>query len=436
MFPDANTHMSALLPNKQTPTTKGSTVIIGGGIVGLMAAYNLARDGWAVTVLDKGNFADNCSRGNAGMIVPSHFTPMAAPGVVAQGIKWMFDNRSPFYVKPTLSRSLVSWGLKFLKHANERHVAATAPHILALNRWSKELYTELASEMENPFGLTHRGILMLYKTEKTAEEELHLANQATALGLNVETLNATEVQLLEPNTRLDVLGATHYRDDSHLNPNMLIQHLKKQLHTLGVNLVPQAEVIGFIKNKKRVITVQTAKKEYQADIFILSGGAWLPAIAKLAGLRIPLMPGKGYSFQTSSFNGQLQHPALLLEARVAITPMGDTVRIGGTMELAAINHRINKNRVEGIVQAVPEYYPDHHVSAPAPADTWHGFRPCSPDGLPYLGAAKTTDNLIIAGGMGMMGLSLAAAAGKIVSQLANETPVEMDITPFDPLRFH
>jgi len=169
---------------------------------------------------------------------------------------------------------------------------------------------------------------------------------------------------------------------------------------------------------------------------VLTGGAWLGELARKAGLTIPMMPGKGYSFMTTAFDGKIRHPALLLEARVALTPMGGQVRIGGTMELAPINHHINRKRVEGIVNAIPDYYPEYQLPIPNAQAIWHGFRPCSPDGLPYLGRSKSAHNLIVAGGMGMMGLSLGPAAGKIVSELAQEGQPSAAIQLFDPERFH
>src|SRR5690606_12953599 len=149
-----------------------------------------------------------------------------------------------------------------------------------------------------------------------------------------------------------------------------------------------------------------------------------------------MMPGKGYSFRTSAFEGKVKHPALLLEARVALTPMGGQVRIGGAMGLAPINHRINRKRVEGIVNAIPQSYADYQLPVPDEEAVWHGFRPCSPDGLPYLGRSKSIANLIVAGGMGMMGLSLGPAAGKIVSEVANQGQPSAGIQLFDPERFN
>ncbi len=422
--------------NHSSSPSKGTVLIIGGGIVGLTSAYYLAKEGWKVNLVDKDDFSDNCSYGNAGMIVPSHFTPLAAPGMVAQGIKWMFNSRSPFYVKPTLSFSFLSWGLKFLRHANKEHVKQSAPHLLSLNNLSKNLYDELAKELSDKFGLQHRGILMLFKTEKTAEEEIHLAEQAKALGLDVDVLTREAVQAIEPDVKLDVLGAAHYRSDAHLYPPALIKLLIDRIKQLGVVMLPHAEVMDFKRSGRQITEIVTTNGIFSADMVVLTGGAWQQGLAKKAGLTIPLMPGKGYSFMTTAFDGKVKHPALLLEARVALTPMGGKVRIGGTMELAPINHRINMNRVEGIVNAVPDYYPEYQLPTPNAEEIWHGFRPCSPDGLPYLGRSKTVSNLIVAGGMGMMGLSLGPAVGKVVSELAAGHEASVNIEIFHPERFH
>ncbi|MEH6304392.1 FAD-dependent oxidoreductase [Olivibacter sp. CPCC 100613] len=416
-------------------TNKGSALIIGGGIAGLCSAYYLLKDGWKVTLLDSGDLRDNCSYGNAGMLVPSHFTPLAAPGIVAQGIKWMFNSKSPFYVRPSLSTHLISWGFKFIKHANAAHVKRTAPSIRDLNLLSSHLYDEMAEGEDFAFELQHKGILMLYKTEKMVEEEIHLAETARSLGLDVETLSKEGVQQLEPNVKLDVLGAVHYRCDGHLYPQALMAQLIAYIRKKGAIIHEHTAVTGFEYDQEKLQAVIAGGQKFNADKFVMTGGAWLPEIAKRAGLRIPLMPGKGYSFMYKPTEHQLVHPSLLLEARVAVTPMNNHIRFGGTMELGALNNSINMNRVQGIVEAIPQYYPDLKVALPEKKDVWFGFRPCSPDGLPYLGYSKRLKNLIIAGGGGMMGLSLGPAYGKVVSELANEQLSSADIAQFSPERF-
>ncbi|WP_134090212.1 FAD-binding oxidoreductase [Olivibacter sp. XZL3] len=414
---------------------KGSVLIIGGGIAGLCSAYYLLKDGWKVTLLDSGDLKDNCSYGNAGMLVPSHFTPLAAPGIVAQGIKWMFNSKSPFYVKPSLSANLISWGLKFIKHANATHVERSAPSIRDLNLLSSNLYDEIAKADDFAFELQHKGILMLYKTEKMAEEEVHLAETAKSLGLDVEALSRNQVQQLEPHAKLDVLGAVHYRCDGHLYPQALMAQLIAYIKQKGAIIHEHTAVTGFEAKQGKLEAVIAGSKKFSADKFVMTGGAWLPDIAKKAGLRIPLMPGKGYSFMYKPSEHRLEHPSLLVEARVAVTPMNGYIRFGGTMELAALNNKVNMNRVQGIVDAIPHYYPELNVDMPAKKDVWFGFRPCSPDGLPYLGYSKQLKNLIVAGGGGMMGLSLGPAYGKVVSELAKEQQTSADVSLFSPERF-
>ena len=411
-------------------------LIIGAGIVGLSSAYYLQKQGHQVTVLDKGEVTDSCSFGNAGMIVPSHFVPLASPGMVQQGIRWMFNSKSPFYVRPSADLSLINWGLKFLKSANSGHVARSAVPLRDLSLLSKQLFERLAAEPGFEFELKNNGILAFYKTEKVAEEEAHLAGKAKELGLDMGVLNAAECQLLQPELQLDVLGAVHYRCDGHLYPQKLMGALVHYLEHNGVNIVRGSEVSRIEQNGKEITKVFTGERAWKADHYVLASGSWSPAVAKMMDIRVPLMPGKGYSFMEPNSEHKIIHPALLIEARVAVTPMNGQVRFGGTMELAALNDKINMNRVEGIVNSIPQYYPELQVDVPEKDKIWYGFRPCSPDGLPYLGYSKKLKNLIVAGGHGMMGISLGAATGKIVAELADRTSLSADIKLYDPERYN
>jgi len=405
-------------------------LIIGGGIVGLSSAYYLQKKGYEVTVLDKGDVTDNCSFGNAGMIVPSHFVPLAAPGMISQGIRWMFNSKSPFYVRPSLSLNLVNWGLKFVKNATSKHVKQSAEPLRDLSLLSKKLYEDLANEPGFNFELANNGILAFYKTEQAGEEEAHLAEKANELGLDMAVLNAAECKALQPELDLDVLGAVHYRCDAHLYPGKLMQNLLEYLEKNHVKIIRNKEVDRIETNLNRITKVFTGNDVWEADEYVLATGSWSPAVAKMVNLNISLMPGKGYSFMEPEPKKRMTIPALLCEARVAITPMNGSIRYGGTMELDKINTRINMQRVKGIVESVPKYFPDLKPALPAQDKIWYGFRPSSPDGLPYIGRSAAQKNLIIATGHGMMGLSLGPATGLLVSQIIAEQPTEIKIDSF------
>ena len=225
--------------------SKGTVLIIGAGIAGLSSAFYLVKDGWNVTILDKKSDIQNCSYGNAGMIVPSHFTPMAAPGIVAQGIKWMFNSKSPFYVRPSLSWKLMDWGMKFLKHANRQHVDNNAEGLGALNLYSSRLYDELSTVADFDFELQQNGIIMMYKTKQVQHEEQEMALRAKDLGLDVELLDAAQVQALEPKMKVEALGAAYYKCDGKLYPQKLMDQLVTFLKRSGVHIHDDVEVSGF-----------------------------------------------------------------------------------------------------------------------------------------------------------------------------------------------
>lgn len=416
---------------------KGKALIIGAGIAGLSSAYYLLQKGWQVEILEQNDLTNNCSYGNAGMIVPSHFTPLAAPGVVAQGIRWMFDSKSPFYVKPSLNSKLISWGLKFLKHSNQKHVDRSAAAIRDLNLASSQLYNEIAKQDDFDFELNQNGILMLYKTEKVAEEEIELAHKAISMGLPVDILDKKEIQELEPNVQLDVIGGVNYKCDGHMNPMKLMKQMISYLKNKGVVFHTHHQVTGFETSGSNIKAVIANGQKFTADKFVMTGGSFLPELAQKAGIKIQLMPGKGYSFMHKPENplNTLEHAALLLEARVAVTPMNGQIRFGGTMELASHHDTINMKRVEGIIRSIPHYLPDFQINKPKESEIWFGYRPCAPDGLPYLGQSSKLKNLIIAGGGGMMGLSLGPIFGKTVSELANDQKPTVEIKIFNPERF-
>jgi len=412
-------------------------IVIGGGIIGLSSAWYLRQSGWEVSVLDKDNFLNNCSYGNCGYVCPSHFIPLATPGIVKQGLKWMWNSKSPFYVQPRLSRSLIDWGLKFMRSATPEKVAAAAAPLRDIALLSQHEYENWTKTPGFDFSYEHKGLLEIFQTPEKAVHAQHTVEQAHQLGLSdTRLLDYHALQQLEPHTKINALGAIFFNCDAHLYPNKLMKGLITLLRQNGVQLLAGEEVLRFEKQGNKINKVITAKNAYEADIVVMAAGSWSREIASLLELKLPLMPGRGYSVTLEDSPYHVNYPAILMEGRAAITPMdGNKIRFGGTMEITSTRTPPRMNRVQGILHAVKRYFPEFDVPFPAADKIWYGYRPCSADGLPYIGRTKRYPNTVVATGHAMLGLSLGAGTGKLVSEIVNNQPVSMDISPFSVERF-
>lgn len=404
--------------------------IIGAGIIGLTSAYFLRKAGHEVTIIEKNDGTDNCSFGNAGYISPSHFIPLASPGIVAQGLKWMLSSSSPFYIKPRLNTSLIKWGLKFYSNANEKTVTRNAPHLNSILQLSRQLTIDLNNELNNGFQLETKGCFMLYKTAETGHHEAELAHEAKKYGMDAPVMTKAEIQKMEPDVAVDVLGGVYFPVDCHLHPIQMMASLKKALTDSGVKILFNQEVTDFEFESGNVTSIITNKEKITCDHCIIAVGSWLEVLSQKLGIDLLLQPGKGYSVTYTDRNKNLIHPSILVDARVAMTPLGSALRIGGTMELSGINNTINMKRVFPIVDAANSYYPDLKLLYPVEKEVWTGLRPCSPDGLPYIGNSPHHHNVTLAGGHTMLGISLAAATGLLVKQLVNKDKTEISIDAF------
>lgn len=407
----------------------------------MSAALYLQRSGWEVSVIDKGDFTDNCSYGNCGYICPSHFIPLATPGIVKQGLKWMWNSKSPFYVQPRFDWNLIHWGLKFIRSATKDHVTTAAIPLRDIAIISKKEYEDWLGLPDFDFAYQQKGLLEIFQTEAGGEHAKHTVEKAHELGLSdTKLLTKEELQSLEPQTRINGLGAILFNCDAHCYPNKLMQQLIAYLKSKGVTMIPNQEVIAFEKGKNKlnkVVTIHEGKKNvYEADEIIIATGSWSREVAKMIGTRIPMMPGRGYSVTLEDSPYKVNYPAVLLEGRAAITPMnGNKIRFGGTMEITSHKTPPRMNRVQGILDAVKRFYPDFDVPLPPKEKIWYGYRPCSADGLPYIGRIKKYDNVTIATGHSMLGLSLGAGTGMLVDQIINGKEPAMNIKPFRVERF-
>jgi D-amino-acid dehydrogenase len=409
--------------------------IIGGGVIGLSCAYYLQKEGYEVTVIDRGEITDGTSFGNAGYVSPSHFIPLASPYIVYKAMKWMLDASSPFYIKPKLDRDLVRWGMAFWRSANLKTMRQNIPPLNDILALSRTLMNAIRDDLGDHFRMEEKGCFMLYKSVAAARTELQLAKEAASYGLEARCYDAAQIQDMEPSVQMDVLGGVLYPVDCHLHPGDYMETLKARLIRDGVKFRLQAEVTGFETAEGKVKAVLTGKEAIPCDQLVLAAGSWLPLLTRHLGINLLLQAGKGYSMTYPNVRHNLHHPAILVERRVAMTPMGRDLRLGGTMEISGIDSPVLMKRVAAIYHGAKAYYPGLNLSFPQKEDIWYGLRPLTPDGLPYIGRHSAYQNLILAGGHAMLGLSLSAATGKLVEELVSGKQPSIGLEAFSPERF-
>ena len=408
-------------------------VIIGGGIMGVCSAYFLNKEGHEVTLIDKSNFSSGASFVNAGYITPSHIISLAAPGIITKGLKWMFNPASPFYVKPRLDKDFLQWAWAFKRSSTKQKVAQSIPVIKDINILSRELYVAMKSSGDLDFHYEHKGLLMAYKHDKAGEQEWEVGKKAIKLGLKVENLTAKEVEVLEPNANLNIKGAVYFHSDAHMTPGGFMKNMLSYLKENGVTILAEEEVKDITISTNSITKVVTNKQEIKADEFVMAAGSWSPLISKKLGIKMLLQPGKGYRINVAQ-ETNITIPAVLLEAKVAVTPMNGFTRFSGTMEIDKINHKINPIRVNAIANSASEYYHGLQISTQDKEAAQCGLRPVTPDGLPYIGRTSQYNNLTFATGHAMMGWSLGPATGKLVSEIISDKKSSLDLTPFNVQR--
>ena len=417
-------------------TSRGHAVVVGAGVVGLASADALARDGWRVTLLDAalGPGRDGASFGNAGMIVPSHVLPLAQPGVFGRSLHWLLDPESPFYVAPRADLELLRWGWRFWRSATPAHVARTLPRLHALHQAGAAAHVALAERLALP-APERRGLVMLCATEAGWREARHEAEVAARAGVAAQVLDAAEVAACYPGVDVRAVGGVHYPDDGHRSPGALMRAWQERLPD-GATIRWGARAVAWRRRGAEVAAVALENgAEVAGDAFVLAGGHATPELARALGLRLPIQSGRGYSVTVTDPPQRPTVPAILVEGRVAMTPLPEGVRFGGTMEIAPADRPVDPRRVRGIAKAAARTFPAFEADALAALPVWSGARPVSPDGLPYVGRLRRAPNVAVAAGHGMMGFSLGPVTGELVADLFAERAPRVPLDGLEPERF-
>jgi D-amino-acid dehydrogenase len=412
---------------------KSDVVVLGGGVIGLACALYLLRAGRSVTLLEKDRVGAAASHGNCGTITPSHAMPLAAPGVIGQAMRWLFKPDAPLRIAPRLDFGLLEWLLNFAHRCNwsdAKRITTIKSALLHFSRQSIEALV-VGEKLDCEFGAV--GTMNVYRDAATFEKSSWLPTLLRENGIEVETLDATQTRAREPALNDSVAGAYFHPCDAHLRPDRYAAELARVVRKKGGDIRESTSITGFRVDGDRVDAVVTDQGEFEGREVVLALGSWSPLLARRLDLRIPIQPGKGYSITYTKPSIAPKIPMTLKERAVCVTAWNAGFRLGSTMEFAGYDASLNRTRLDALKRGAAEYL--REPEGASVTEEWFGWRPMTYDDLPLIGRPRRLRNLVTATGHGMLGVTMSAATGQLVSDIICGGALPLDVAPFDPNRF-
>jgi D-amino-acid dehydrogenase len=409
-------------------------VVIGGGVIGAMCAWNLSAAGCQVTIVDRGRFGAACSHGNCGYVSPSHIFPLCQPGAISKTLRAMVKPNSPFAVKPRFSKSFASWFWNFARRCNHRDMMSAGQGRHALLQSSKQLYQQLIQDEKIDCEWQEVGLLFVF--DETREFEAYGKTDTLIrenFGVAATPYDGQKLVELEPAIKPGFGGAWHYKGDCHLRPDKLLSQLREKMEQRGVEVVEHFPVQHFVLENGDARTVVGGDQSIDADCFVVATGAMTPFLNQHLGFKIPIEPGKGYSLTMPKPARMPKIPIIFEDSHVAITPMTSKYRIGSTMEFVGYDTSINPKRLQLLKTAAEKYLHDPHCEPIE--ETWFGWRPMTWDGKPVIDRSPAMKNVWIAAGHNMLGLSMATGTGRLIKELMLGEEPHIDPSHFVASRF-
>jgi D-amino-acid dehydrogenase len=405
-------------------------VVIGGGVIGLSCGYSLRKRGLDVTILDAAAPGAGASEGNAGWVTPSLSGPVPSPGVVGDSLKWLLKSDSPLYVKPTLDPRRIRWLLRLLRNCNEPAYRAGLLATARLGERTFELF-EAMEEDDVDFEHHRAGMLFAFLDPDHRTHVLDDLEMMRPFGYSPVELGADDIRDVQPGLSSDIKAAILLAEERQVRPETLITGLAKWLLREGADLRVASPVTGVVRAGGRVTGLEVPDGILDGDEFVIAAGAHSGRVARLFGARVPMEAGKGYSLHFEPPPVDISHALYLYEARVGATPFDGALRLAGTMEFSGINSRLAPKRIGALYDAASRYLDGWPEGTEGRA--WTGMRPMTPDGLPVIG--RLGQNVTIASGHAMLGVTLAPVTGELVAELIATGTEPQVLEPFTPTRF-
>ncbi|MCP4900323.1 MAG: FAD-dependent oxidoreductase [bacterium] len=402
--------------------SRADVAVIGGGVIGLACALELARRGVSVCVLERDRVGRGCSYGNAGWLTPSLAVPLAAPGQWRKALRWLLDPESPFYIRPRADLKLVSWLIGFLAASRQGQFERGAEALVGLCRASVDAWEEFAKiPDETSFGFVRDGLLSIFETPKALDQAKSAAEMTARFGVPFEVWTGDDVRDREPAVQGGLVGGIFFPREGSCEPYSAVRALADAARQAGVEVLEHAEVLDATVFSGKVRSLRTTLGHVAADEFVLAAGAWSGSLGACLGLRLPMLGAKGYSLLVPPLDPHPQRSLYLAERKIAINPHVESLRISGTLELVGEDLTVNMRRLEGIINGARGML---QLGNPlGEIEVWRGLRPCLPDGMPVIGRTRKSPNLWLATGHQMTGLKTAPGTGQLLADLmCGQTP--------------
>jgi D-amino-acid dehydrogenase len=412
-----------------TTAAADRVVVVGGGVIGAACAYYIRKSGRAVTLVEQGEFGRGCSHANCGFICPSHVLPAAAPGALWTTVKALFARQSALSVRWRFDPALWRWFWQFGRKCNRGDMLRAGHAIKALLDASRSLYDELLAGILTDVEWEPLGLLFVLRSQRGME---HFAQTDELLrrefGVGATRYGGQALLDLEPALKPGSAGGWHYMTDGQLRPDKLMRAWRRTLEGQGVEIREHCELLDMVADGRVARGLMTSRSEIPADQVVFATGAWTPRLQCLLRQPIAIQPGKGYSLTMPRPALCPRYPMIFEEHRVAVTPFASAYRIGSTMEFTGYDTTLNPDRLKLLCEGAAIYL--REPLAEPILESWYGWRPMSPDGLPFVGRLPAFDNAWVAAGHGMLGVSMAPSTGRFLAELiAGEVP-HLDPTPY------
>jgi D-amino-acid dehydrogenase len=407
--------------------------VIGGGLVGLSAAWFLQEQGVRVTVIERnGELGRGSSWGNAGWASPAMVAPLPEPAVLRYGLRSLVSTASPVYVPPTLDLRLVGFLARFAAHSTARQWERGITALIPLSRLALESFDLLRNGGVDGVVLDAKPLLAAFTTSTERNglrsELAHL--KSAGQDIEFELLNGNEARVIEPLLSEKVGAALQLHGQRFIHPGDYVSALARSFCKRGGEVVLSTPITEVLDSGEAVRLKTATGDSFKVDAVVLANGAWLSGLARRFAVRIIIQSGRGYSYSVRT--GQAPHgPLYFPAARVACTPIGERMRIAGTMEFRVPDHPLDPRRIAAITHSVRPLLRD--VDFDHRADEWVGPRPCTPDGLPVIGVTASP-RVFVAGGHGMWGITLGPVTGRLLARQIVSGQQLPELAPFSPLR--